>query len=86
MLDDFVAEVLFESLLGSVWHAVKACIGSLYLYLRYWQPQQVCAQLAKYYSGRYATAGAAVLRVLLQALAIGLLLALWIAGVLALIF
>ncbi|OWP61795.1 hypothetical protein CDA63_17575 [Hymenobacter amundsenii] len=65
---------------------LRSAVGFLCLYLRYWRPQQVREQLALQYGNRYATAGAAALRVLLQALAIGLLLALWIGGALALIF
>lgn len=77
MLGEFIGEILVEGLLGSIWHGIKACIGFVYLYLRYWRPRRVREQLAGRYGGRYATAGSAVLTVGFQALGVALLLGFW---------
>ncbi|MBT2558489.1 hypothetical protein J7E24_11890 [Hymenobacter sp. ISL-91] len=84
MLGEFIGEILIEGLLGSLSNAVKASIGFVYLYLRYWRPRRVREQLAGRYGGRYATAGSAVLTGLLQGLGVALLLALAATGLLLL--
>ena len=78
MLGEFITEVLFETLLGSLWYAVKACIGFLYLHLRCWRPRQVREQLMQRYDNRYATAGSVVLTVGLRGLGVVLLLTFWV--------
>ncbi|WP_143069710.1 hypothetical protein [Hymenobacter actinosclerus] len=71
-------------MLGSIWHALKAGIGFVYLYLRYWRPRRVREQLAQRYGSRYATAGSAVLTGLMQGLGVVLLLILAAVGFFAL--
>ncbi|RFP65609.1 hypothetical protein D0N36_07885 [Hymenobacter lapidiphilus] len=84
MLGEFIGEVVFETLLGSIWHAVKACTGFVYLNLRYWRPRRVLEQLAQRYGGRYATAGSALITSLMQGLGVVLLLVLAATGLFAL--
>ncbi|MFD2786393.1 hypothetical protein [Hymenobacter rubripertinctus] len=76
MLGEFIAEALFEGLLGSLWRGIKASIGFVFLYLCYWRPQRVRTQLAERYGNRYATAGAAAMRAVLEGVGVGLLLVL----------
>ncbi|NVO30028.1 hypothetical protein [Hymenobacter lapidiphilus] len=80
MFDDILGDALVDGLFRSLMNALKATIGFVYLYLRYWRPHRVREQLAQRYGGRYATAGSAVLTGLMQGLGVVLLLILAAVG------
>ncbi|NVO85773.1 hypothetical protein [Hymenobacter terrestris] len=80
MFDDILGDALADGLFRSLINALKASVGFLYLYLRYWQPRQVQKQLVQHYGGHYATAGSVVITSLMQVLGVVLLLVLAATG------
>ena len=85
-LGDLIGGPIVQAVLSPFVKALLFLLGFLFLYLRYQRPQRVREQLAQQFGNSYVIAGGVALRVLLQAIIIGLMLFLWIGAACSFIF